>query len=94
VGGGTSRGDNRQACKESVQANLDAAIAVCRANKQAAIAACNGDDACIDQAQAVAFQCRDDAREAAKPGFAACRQAFKTSVQGSPPASPSGAFLN
>jgi hypothetical protein len=56
VGGGTSRGDNRQACKESVQANL--------------------------------------AREAAKPGFAACRQAFKTSMQGCPPASPSGAFLN
>jgi hypothetical protein len=85
---------DRDACKDPVQASLDAAVAQCKATKQAAIAACNGDDACIDQAQAVAFQCRDAAREAAKPGFEACRQAFKTCVQGCPAASPSGAFVD
>ena len=49
---------------------------------------------CIEQARVVAFQCRDQAREDAKPGFAACRAGFKTCVQACPPASPSGAFLN
>jgi hypothetical protein len=85
---------DRETCKDPVQASLDAAVAQCKATKQAAIAACNGVDACIDQAQAVAFQCRDDAREAAKPGFEACRQGFKTCVQGCPAASPSGAFVD
>jgi hypothetical protein len=84
----------RQACDAPVQAGLDAAVAQCKATLQAAKAACNGDPHCIEQAEVVAFQCRDDARDAAKPGFAACRAGFKSCVQGCPPASPSGAFLN
>ena len=71
----------RQTCKQPVRAALDAAIAACKAVRDAAVAACNGDDACIDQAQAVAFQCRDAAREAARPGFKACRDAFRACVR-------------
>ena len=44
-------------------------------------------DNCVDQAQVVAFECRDQAREDAHPGFEACRQAFKSCVLGCPPAS-------
>jgi hypothetical protein len=89
----TCRAD-RQACKAPIQATLDAVTAGCKATKQAAIALCAGDDTCIDQAQAVAFVCRDDAREDARPGFHACRQTFKTCVQACPAASPSGAFID
>lgn len=84
----------RETCNAPVQAALDAAVAQCKATLQAAKAACNGDAHCIELAEVVAFQCRDDARDAAKPGFAACRAGFKSCVQGCPPASPSGAFLN
>lgn len=79
---------DRQVCKAPIQATLDAALADCKATKLAAIALCNGDDACIDQAQAVAFVCRDDAHEAARPGLLACRQAFKTCVQACPAPAP------
>jgi TPP-dependent indolepyruvate ferredoxin oxidoreductase alpha subunit len=78
-----------------VQSALDAAVAQCKATLQAAKAACNGDPTCIEQVEVVAFQCRDDARDAAKPGFASCRAGFKSCVQACPPpASPSGAFLD
>ena len=74
---------------------LDAAVAQCKADQAGRHRTLQRrSTACIDQAQAVAFQCRDDAREAAKPGFEACRQAFKACVQGCPAASPSGAFLD
>jgi hypothetical protein len=85
---------DRQACKAPILATLDAALAACKAAKQTAVALCNGDDACIDQAQAVAFVCRDDAHEAARPGLKACREGFKACVQLCPAASPSGAFLD
>lgn len=78
---------DRQTCKAPVQATFDATVAACAVAKQTAITACNGDDTCIDQAQAVAFQCRDQAREDAKPGFSACRTAFKGCVLVCPPAS-------
>jgi hypothetical protein len=56
---------------------------------------CNGDPMCIEQAEVAAFQCRDDARNAARPGFASCRAGFKSCVQACPPPpSPSGAFLD
>jgi hypothetical protein len=85
----------RQACDAPVQSALDAAVAQCKATLQAAKAACNGDPTCIEQVEVVAFQCRDDARDAAKPGFASCRAGFKSCVQACPPpASPSGAFLD
>ena len=89
----TCRAD-RQACKAPIQDTLDAVTAGCTATKQAAIALCAGDDTCIDQAQSVAFVCRDNAREAARPGFDECRQEFKACVQVCPAASPSGAFLD
>jgi hypothetical protein len=65
----------------------------CRAPVQApldaAIAACN------DQAQVVAFICRDDAREAARPGFHACRDAFHACViPACQSGSPSLAFVD
>ena len=86
---------DRESCQAPVQATLDQAVAQCRANKNAAVAACNGDPTCIEQALVVAFQCRDSARETAKPGFAACRAGFKSCAQACPPAaSPSGAFLD
>lgn len=85
---------DRQACKAPVLAVLDAAIAACKATKQTAIAACNGDDACIDLAQSVAFVCRDEAHEAARPGFQACRQGFNACAQACPPRSPSDAFVD
>jgi hypothetical protein len=34
-------------------------------------------DKCIDQAQVVAFQCRDECREAANPALKICRDTFK-----------------
>jgi hypothetical protein len=71
---------DRAACKDPIQARFDAAVAACTAAKQAAIDACAGDAACIVQAKVVAFQCRDDARKAAKPGLAACRDAFRACV--------------
>src|SRR5262249_4928111 len=85
----------REACNAPVQATLDAGIAQCKKTLQDAKAACNGDPKCIEQAEVVAVQCRDAARDAAKPGSAACRASFKSCVQACPPpASPSGAFLD
>ena len=78
----------RSACNDPVQAALDAAIAACKVTRDDAIAGCNGDPTCILQARVVAFQCRDQAREDAKPGFAACRAGFKGCVQVCPPAAP------
>lgn len=72
---------DRKTCTDPVRAALDTAVAACKATRDAAVAACNGDDACIDQAQAVAFQCRDAAREAARPGLRACRDAFRACVR-------------
>lgn len=77
----------RQTCKDPVLATRDAAIDACNTTRAQAIAACNGDDTCIDQAQVVAFQCRDQAREDARPGLQACRAAFKTCVTACPPQS-------
>src|SRR6185295_10803881 len=45
-------------------------------------------DHCIDQAQVVAFQCRDDAREQAKGALKQCRKDFQACAQACPPADP------
>ena len=48
-------------------------------------------DKCIDQAQVVAFQCRDECREAANPALKICRDAFKECMIGCkllPPPAP------
>lgn len=47
-------------------------------------------DACVDQAQLAAFACPDAAREAAKPGLRACREAFLDCAVACP---PPGAFV-
>src|SRR5262249_54283449 len=81
----------RQACDAPVQAALDAAIAQCKATLQAAKAACNGDPHYIEQAEMVAFECRDDACDAAKPGFAPSRAGLKSCGEGCPAPLPRGA---
>lgn len=91
----------RDLCNDTPQAALDAAIAVCNAARDAGVQTCRDTypagpdrDTCIDQVQVIAFQCRDQAREDARPGFEACREAFHACVlpacQGG---SPSGAFV-
>ena len=74
----------RDACRQPVEDDLDAAIASCNATKSAAVAGCKNDfpegeerDQCITDALVVAFQCRDQAREDAKPSFASCRAGFQ-----------------
>jgi len=86
----------RDACEAPIQAALDQAVAGCKSELQDAKALCNGDPTCITQALVVAFQCRDAAREAAKPGLTDCRlgnpakgiQGFKPCVIACPPATP------
>ncbi len=79
---------DREDCRQPIEDALDQAVAQCRADKQAAVALCNGDPTCIMQALDVAFQCRDSAREAAKPGLTACRQGFRDCATACPPAAP------
>ena len=72
---------------DACNATLAGAKATCRQNNAAGSP---GRDMCIDQAQLVAFQCRDSAREAAKPALKDCRKQFKICATGCPPA-PAGA---
>ena len=37
-------------------------------------------DQCVDGVQVTAFVCRDNAHEAARPGFVTCQQSFRTCV--------------
>jgi hypothetical protein len=85
--------EDRADCRQPVLDQRDAAIAQCNATRSAAVDNCRtlyGEgtperDACIDQAQVVAFRCRDDAREAARPDLKVCRDAFRACVQSCPP---------
>ena len=45
-------------------------------------------DQCIDQAQVVAFKCRDAARERAKRALKTCRRTFRGCATACPPADP------
>jgi hypothetical protein len=92
----------RTDCRAPILAVLDAALDVCATDRQAAIDTCRTlyaadtpeRDACIDQAQLAAFVCRDTAREEARPGLRACREAFVDCAEACPPpGSPSGAFV-
>lgn len=93
--------DARSSCDQPVRDQLDAAVTACKAARDAAVTTCKQlyadgtpeRDQCIDNAQVVAFVCRDDAHEAAQPGFRACQQAFVQCVTACP-ASPSGAFVD
>lgn len=93
--------ETRSSCSDPVRDQLDAAVAACKDARDGAVANCKQlyadgtpeRDQCIDNAQVVAFVCRDDAHEAARPGLRACQQAFVQCVTGCP-ASPSGAFVD
>lgn len=84
---------DRTACRAPVRSELDADLAVCAADRQTGVDGCATqfppprDDAaaiafdqCVDGVQVTAFVCRDDAHEEARPGFQACRQAFRACV--------------
>jgi hypothetical protein len=85
----------RDACRVPVEDELDANVAACNATRDAAIQNCRNlyaegtpeRDACITTAQVDAFQCRDAAREAARPSFAACHDGFQTCAEACPPVS-------
>ena len=82
----------RAYCRELT--GLDAAIATCNATLYAAKQTCRNDnpivgsperDQCIDRAQVEAFQCRDDAREAARPGLRQCKRLSRYCVRSCTP---------
>jgi hypothetical protein len=85
---------DRDACRQPIEDQLDADLAACKATKTAAVANCLAlypegpdRDACVTAALVDAFQCRDQARENAKPGFTGCRDAFRACATACPPAS-------
>lgn len=83
---------DREGCRQPVEDQLASDVAACNAQRDAAKANCHSLyadgtpelDQCIDNAQVQAFECRDMARETAHPGFHACRESFKSCVQGCP----------
>lgn len=77
----------RDACRQPIEDQLESDIATCNAARDITVQGCNGDQGCIDDANIAAFVCRDAAREAARPGFADCRDAFQTCATACPPAS-------
>src|SRR5207249_2291714 len=75
---------------------IDAVLAACNARLDQDRAKCRQDhpndptglDQCIDQAQLLAFQCRDQAREDAAPALSACRATFRACAGACPPPDP------
>ena len=86
----------RDACRQPIEDQLDADIASCNATRDSGIQDCKnlypeGDpnrDICITNVQVDAFECRDQARENAAPGFAQCRTNFQSCATACPPAQP------
>jgi hypothetical protein len=86
----------RHDCLEPKLAALEAEIALCNQQRDQTIAGCEVDpapfpdvDSCVDNAQVIAFQCRDQEREDARPGIRECRDAYKdVCVPACPPATP------
>lgn len=85
--------DDRQTCRAPVIAQRDSTIDQCNADRDAAIQPpppqCPpvGDpnrDSCVDQVQVIAFECRDQAREDARPGLHQCRLDFRGCVTACP----------
>jgi hypothetical protein len=84
----------RDTCRQPVEDQLDTDIAACNATRDTEVANCkslyqDGDPQqaiCITNAQVDGFQCRDQARENAKPGFQACRDGFQACATACPPA--------
>ena len=85
----------RDTCRQPIEDTLDSDIAACNTQRDSDVATCKTlfadgtpeQENCIEQAQVDAFECRDQARENARPGFLACRDQFKTCVTSCPPAS-------
>ena len=85
---------NRGVCVEAT--GLEAAVEACNDTTREAKATCREQnpadspalDACIDQAQVVGFQCRDAAREAARPALDVCRAEFRDCARACPPPNP------
>ncbi len=86
---------DRDSCRQPVDDQLESDIAACDATRDTAVQNCkdlyaDGDpnrDTCITNAQVAAFECRDQARENAKPGYDACAASFKSCATACPPAS-------
>jgi hypothetical protein len=86
----------RDTCREPVETDLETRITQCRTARDAAIQNCRAlfadgtaeQDQCIDNAQVAAFQCRDGATEAVRPGFVACDDAFRACAEACPPVIP------
>jgi len=80
---------DRDMCRQPHVDELNAAVAACNQTLSDAKDVCRAThpdgstalDTCIDQAQVVAFQCRDSAREQVKPDLKLCRVAFKDCVR-------------
>jgi hypothetical protein len=92
---------DRTTCREPVRAILDAALDECASDRQTGINGCEAQfppprdpaaevdfDQCVDGVQVVAFICRDDAHEAARPGFLTCKQNFRSCVDTNCPVLP------
>jgi hypothetical protein len=89
---------DRQTCRQPWVDQLNSDIAACNATRDSKIQTCHDLypnpeqatllDQCIDNAQADAFECRDAARERARPHFEDCRAAFQSCVQECPPPPP------
>jgi hypothetical protein len=84
--------DARTLCSAPTQSALEAAVAACIAQERADLAACQaaspgGGPAlqqCVETAQANGFTCRNDALDAAAPGFAACAAQYVPCVRACP----------
>lgn len=85
---------NRAQCR--LDSGIDAALEACNDILEAARAQCRAEhapraaarDACIDAAQVDAFECRDAARELARPLLKHCRNAFRTCAKACPAPGP------
>jgi hypothetical protein len=79
---------NRSQCR--LDSGFDAAIDACNDLLEARRAQCTGDnrDQCIDKAQVDAFECRDSARELAKPLLKQCRKDFRNCAKACPVPNP------
>src|SRR5437773_1071271 len=86
---------DRQTCRQPTLDRLSSDIAACNARRDSDIQNCKDlyadgtpeRDQCIDNAQVAGFECRDQAREDARPGLQTCREHFRDCVRACPPAS-------
>jgi len=86
---------DRQTCEQPTLDRLNSDIAACNARRDSDIQNCKDlyadgtpeRDQCIDNAQVTGFECRDQARENARPGLQTCREHFRDCVRACPPAS-------